>query len=665
MSQIISKLPLLEWGKKKESLLRKLAQEWETLSDTKRGIVIQHTPVRLGGYDAKRPIWEVFMDNSVIYTESMKTPYSSAVMDRMEQGNKFELEIGEIVAQAEGVVIIPLCDRSDESKALREKLTMAAIERKERVIWNARLPFINGRIAEPDMLVFYKDGYVPVDVKHHTSINGGKSPYYAHVSSLVDPCGVSSIKEQVGNGSPRKEDAMQLAHYWEVLKDLGVNASVPLGGIVGKERKIIWYLLDELSFLHGIDGRKKTPVLDIYAHAFSKAWRIAAIAILQGYNPAIPRPPESLPYWDSSCLESPWREQIQFELERRDDISLLPGMTGLRSLPYREVGVTTIRQLSEMDWRGAWLIANGYSLSYVLRRAANGVDPIALIGVRACKRLGISTSKDLLEIDPSVSIFEGVKVWNLTGSIDNARSRIMKTVYRKEWISHVEIPRASIELDLDIEDSEGIVYLIGVWESLRYGKTEKGRYVSFSTWDRTPEGERDVFAQWWAYTQNMRKYAQSRGKSCKTYFYSHHETSSFRKLAEKWKGNPGIPTAKELEALFDSRDWVDMLPKVRDQLVWPTEGYGLKSVAKWCRFDWRDETPGGDNSLVWYELATNSDDPKVRKEMQKRLLTYNEDDVLATKAVRDYLSKRGDPRKAGSYIPAISSVSPRFERKGG
>ena len=66
----------------------------------------------------------------------------------------------------------------------------------------------------------------------------------------------------------------------------------------------------------------------------------------------------------------------------------------------------------------------------------------------------------------------------------------------------------------------------------------------------------------------------------------------------------------------------------------------MKRVAPLAGFRWRDEDPGGDQSMVWYGRAVNHLDPGVREENRARILAYNEDDVEATAAIRERRSRR-------------------------
>jgi len=72
-------------------------------------------------------------------------------------------------------------------------------------------------------------------------------------------------------------------------------------------------------------------------------------------------------------------------------------------------------------------------------------------------------------------------------------------------------------------------------------------------------------------------------------------------------------------------------------------------VATGLGFTWRDDDPGGANSMAWYELATEAPDAETQSRYRQRLLEYNKDDVRATLFLRDWLS---------SYSPADLPVLP-------
>lgn len=81
--------------------------------------------------------------------------------------------------------------------------------------------------------------------------------------------------------------------------------------------------------------------------------------------------------------------------------------------------------------------------------------------------------------------------------------------------------------------------------------------------------------------------------------------------------------------------FIDLRSEVRRCLVLPTDGESLKTVAKLAHFAWRDDDPGGGQSIAWWaEYWAN---PAAKAAARDRVLRYNEDDVRASFVVRDWL----------------------------
>jgi predicted RecB family nuclease len=54
-------------------------------------------------------------------------------------------------------------------------------------------------------------------------------------------------------------------------------------------------------------------------------------------------------------------------------------------------------------------------------------------------------------------------------------------------------------------------------------------------------------------------------------------------------------------------------------------------------FHWRDDDPGGLNSMRWFEEAVHAPNKDIREQARTRVLEYNEDDVRATWHLRRWL----------------------------
>jgi predicted RecB family nuclease len=67
-------------------------------------------------------------------------------------------------------------------------------------------------------------------------------------------------------------------------------------------------------------------------------------------------------------------------------------------------------------------------------------------------------------------------------------------------------------------------------------------------------------------------------------------------------------------------------------------GKGLKTIAPVAGFHWRDPEAGGENSMRWYRDAVGLDGDPAQLSQRRRLLEYNEDDVRATRRLREWMS---------------------------
>lgn len=98
----------------------------------------------------------------------------------------------------------------------------------------------------------------------------------------------------------------------------------------------------------------------------------------------------------------------------------------------------------------------------------------------------------------------------------------------------------------------------------------------------------------------------------------------------------------EVEEFIRSSRWIDMYRVLDSQLI-TGDRIGLKLVAGLAGFAWRDDDPDGAASMVWYEQAI-AGDPEARR----RLLAYNEDDVRATRVLRDWMTETDFPSIASA-----------------
>ncbi|WP_369633426.1 TM0106 family RecB-like putative nuclease [Nocardia sp. JMUB6875] len=215
-------------------------------------------------------------------------------------------------------------------------------------------------------------------------------------------------------------------------------------------------------------------------------------------------------------------------------------------------------------------------------------------------------------------------------------------------VERVRVTRADVEVDVDLESyQEHGAYL--------WGTLLDGVYRPFVTWDPLPtEDEGRSFAEFWAWLMSVRAQAAVDGKTFAAYCYSRTaEDKWLYESARRFAGRPGIPIEREIQQFVDGPQWVDMFQAVSEQFICPN-GKGLKKIAPVAGFHWRDAEAGGEASMAWYRLAVAYEGGEPDLSQRTRILEYNEDDVQATKVLRDWMTDRAD-----AEVPSIADFSRR------
>lgn len=602
---------------------------------------------RQGGYLAKKCFEQAAKDNMPkTYPADLKLPYSAFTQSLMASGNAFEDHIGSRVAaealDPSAVRIIteartPDGERTEEGKRQKETDTwLAYLDPSVRFIFNARMggqfeqhvsehfgrPISDiDRVSEPDAIELgpvMANGLRAmrfVDVKWH-KVTSGKSvePKSYPRSELSEPFFFDRHGDSVDlHGSLNSDDWMQLAHYYRHAQSLGLvdNDASLWGAVIGKEEFLVWAELDVRRFMRFdpvLGKRRMQSALEMYDRDFAEGLAIVDNALARDVDPTVK--PLTFPEWKADCKECPWKDVCVQELTTAGDgghITLLPGITPARAVPFYDIGVHDIGGLARLDPDGD---------------------------------------------------VEGVK--DLAPAVYQARVTKAQKVHRAPGVAFVDLPRAAIEIDFDYETAD-IVYQRGVRATGRRRKPngdfrQRVEMHTFDDFSRTEAGEIRVFVAMWRYFQDMIALAKSRRHSIRFYHYTGFERTQDLRLAEKYAGVPGVPTVEQVEAFYDSELVIDLYKVLSEQLIWPTKSHSIKDLARWVRFCWRASQVGGDLSMVWYELATTHPDPEVRAENVAIGREYNEDDVAAQLALRDWVSSLGAARKPGEKIPAVESL---------
>ncbi|WP_167756360.1 MULTISPECIES: TM0106 family RecB-like putative nuclease [unclassified Amycolatopsis] len=257
------------------------------------------------------------------------------------------------------------------------------------------------------------------------------------------------------------------------------------------------------------------------------------------------------------------------------------------------------------------------------------------------RRVGVSTVDKLAALDPAAEM----PPMNWTGgtfsdAIMLARAWLADlTVVRRT--PKIEVPRADVEVDVDMESfGDSGAYL---WGTLLSGVdigVPQG-YRAFATWEPLPTvDEARSFAEFWAWFTDVRERTLAAGLTFRAYCYNAlAENRWLFGSVERFGEYSGIPEKRTVQSFVDSDEWVDLFRSVTDQFLC-SRGKGLKVIAPVAGFAWRDPEAGGEASMRWYRDAVGMDGAVPDDEQRERLLRYNEDDVLATKALREWMSGR-------------------------
>ncbi|WP_114559108.1 TM0106 family RecB-like putative nuclease [Desertihabitans aurantiacus] len=534
-------------------------------------------------------------------------PADEALRELFAGGEQWQRDVDDLLAALPGVV--DLRPVASEPAAVRAGRTVEAMASGADLVLAAQLPLdVEGhRYGRCDVLVRDPDtagrhAYHPVLVKGHR-VRERRAPApglsLLHVSGTDAPSRAAAVAhpEESFRTIRRERDAVQLAHLYRMLQACGrAPDGPPRGGLVGTDDPvgITWLELAE-------------PVFRTFSRTAPGGWRLR------------------------SALERHDHEhQFRVSVARRAEQLDQPDVTPM---------VHPIK-VSECDrcqwWRACEPQLDAEDISVRIAKAPLDVREISVL-----RSLGVATTTELARADLDALL---PRYLPEVAHRHGAEQRIRRVQRRAQLISDgvvlerleagpVDVPAAELEIDLDIETSaDDRVYLWGfLVNDMVAGTSEFRSFVSWHDLDDAGEVALAAEAMDW-----LRGLVEG-PRPVRVYHYSDYETVRIGQLAER-TGADGAAGALLTWARDEGvRSFVDLFATVRDHLF-GVNGLGLKVVAsEGAGFSWRDDDPGGLNSQRWFAEAVHGPTDEVRAQARQRVLQYNEDDVLATAALRRWL----------------------------
>jgi predicted RecB family nuclease len=557
------------------------------------GAMTSSGAISLGGYPAKKCPRATHNDYAPD-VQAVPVEIDPDLQRLFDAGQAFEDEVVAALAvsldDSTGVVMLGEAYGSEAERA-----TLAAMRAETPLILGGRLPAIDGRRGAPDVLIRWRGGYLPADVKNHRTLKPGRGS--VTVSRLGAPAELREV-EGFGNKSPRwRDDVMQLAHYTRMLQALGFHpggpddvdpetligaivGTTPFNEITGERWGFAWYDLtiqDQQTYsASGARSRAKRSALERYDHEFAFRLKVAQAARDGG---ELVRP-LGVPECDSCA----WLDYCASVVPADDaSFALQAGRLNAREwlYLYPASGEFSVADLAAVDVEQE---AEGFAQHSVGTRGPS-------------KRLANAVRRARMTVDGREVEPLG-EVWPL-------------------------VPAADVEVDFDIEwDADQRIYQWGL--RIREGQGEAtATYEPIVSFDPLDDASEAALARAAAQRINaLARQAEDAGKSFAIYHWHHVEISMTRKFPE-------------VAAALDGR--------TQDLLKWFDEHYfarrssSIKAVATGLGFRWGVDDPGGFASMDKIETArAGGPDAEAAREW---CLRYNESDVAAQAAVRDGLRR--------------------------
>ena len=237
-------------------------------------------------------------------------------------------------------------------------------------------------------------------------------------------------------------------------------------------------------------------------------------------------------------------------------------------------------------------------------------DAMSKAGFRTVQDVASSTTTPLEEI-------KGIGKKTASAYWAAARAITGKECIKKTGIK--KLPERQTEIFLDLEGLNAVFddtlsdYLIGILVR----KDGKEKYHSFIA-----EGKREdlMLRSFLDFMEKQKDYA--------IYHWHNYERTHLNSMMERHN--------MHAQHLLGNDVMFDLHKIATDAFAFPTYSNSIKDIAKWLGFEWRHNNVGAMTSIELY--LKYAEDSKLHKDKMQLVQDYNEDDCIATRVIKDWLS---------------------------
>lgn len=259
-----------------------------------------------------------------------------------------------------------------------------------------------------------------------------------------------------------------------------------------------------------------------------------------------------------------------------------------------------------------------------------GLDSRSVPGLQAH---GITTISDLAVADPdSIPDIPYLKGGQKQRAVMQARAWKTGEIAKLNDILLPEGAWVHFDIEANPQTPDGFQHVY-LWGFLKppYG-LDDFEYV----WTDRVEDDRDG---WLRFLDLVDAY-RARWPDLKLVHFASFERDQIRAYAKRY----GMEDHPTVTWLLDAAKGplYDIRKAVTQNLVLPLPGYGLKNICKHpdlVNFQWENDESGSQWSVVQYFEFLNSDNDEKKLALKYDILTYNRDDVRATRALEEWLRR--------------------------